>query len=125
MSWEIMRTETGPCECGEGTETFTFEMDDWNRTRSSTEIHCPKCREKKQRQIEAEQSRERKRDEHLQRARQLATERYLAQWLALFAGMTKKAAWERTPEGPAIRLWGRSTNASNTPAALTNTWSGV
>jgi hypothetical protein len=99
MSWEIMRTETGPCECGEGTETFTFEMDDWNRTRSSTEIHCPKCREKKQRQIEAEHAREKKRDEHLQRARQLATDRYLAQWLALFAGMTKKAAWERYTGG--------------------------
>ena len=31
----------------------------------------------------------------MQRAQQLATERYLAQWLALFAGMTKKAAWKR------------------------------
>ncbi len=99
MSWEIMRTETGPCECGEGTETFTFEMDDWNRTRSSTEIHCPKCREKKKRQIEAEQAHEKKRDEQLQQAQQLATERYLPQWLALFAGMTKKAAWERYTGG--------------------------
>ena len=105
MSWEIMRTETGPCECGKGTKTFTFEMDDWNRTRSSTEIHCPKCREKKQRQLEAEQTRERKRDEYLQQAQQLATERYLAQWRALFADMTKKAVWERYTGGagyPAI-----------------------
>ena len=92
MSWEIMRTETGPCECGEGTETFTSEMDDWNRTRSSTEIQCPKCREKKQRQIEAEQACDKKRDDLLQRAQQLMTERYLPKWLALFAGMTKKAA---------------------------------
>lgn len=99
MSWEIMRTETDPCECGEGTQTFTFETDDWNRTRSSTLIHCPKCREKKQGQIEAEQARENRRDEHLQRARQLAKERYLAPWLALFAGMTKKAAWERYTGG--------------------------
>jgi hypothetical protein len=99
MSWEIMRTETGPCECGEGTETFTSEMDDWNRTRSSTEIHCPKCQEKNQREIEAEQAREKKRDELLQRAQQLTTERYLPQWLALFAGMTKKAAWGRYTGG--------------------------
>jgi hypothetical protein len=35
MGWEVMRTETSPCECGESTQTFTFEMDDWNRTRSS------------------------------------------------------------------------------------------
>ena len=34
MSWEIMRTETGPCERGAGPETHTFEMNDWNRTRS-------------------------------------------------------------------------------------------
>jgi hypothetical protein len=99
MSWEIMRTETGPCECGEGTETFTFEMDDWNRTRNSTEIHCPKCQEKKQREIEAEQAREKKRDELLKRAQQLTTERYLPQWLARFAGMTKKAAWGRYTGG--------------------------
>ncbi|WP_157466893.1 hypothetical protein [Edaphobacter aggregans] len=99
MSWEIMRTETAPCECGEGTETFTFEMDDWNRTQSSTEIHCPKCQQKKQREIEVEQAREKKRDELLQRAQQLTTERYLLQWLALFAGMTKKAAWERYTGG--------------------------
>ncbi|MGD0445794.1 MAG: hypothetical protein ABSA39_17815 [Edaphobacter sp.] len=94
-----MRTETGPCECGEGTETFTFEMDDWNRTRNSIEIHCPKCQEKKQREIEAEQAREKTRDELLKRAQQLTTERYLPQWLALFAGMTKKAAWERYTGG--------------------------
>ena len=99
MSWEVTRRETHPCDCGAGTETFTVEMDDWNRTRSSTEVHCPKCREKKQREIDAERTREKKWDELLQRAQQLATERYLAQWLALFAGMTKKAAWERYTGG--------------------------
>lgn len=99
MSWEIMRTETGSCECGTGTETYTFEMDDWNRTRSSTEIHCPTCREKRQQQSEAEQARENLRDELLRTAKQLATERYLDRWLALFAATTKKAAWERYTGG--------------------------
>jgi hypothetical protein len=40
MSWEVMQTRTGPCGCGAGTETCTLEVDDWNRTRNSTEIHC-------------------------------------------------------------------------------------
>lgn len=99
MSWEIMSTETRPCECGAGTETFSFEMDDWNRTRSSTDIHCPQCREKKLRELEAEQAREKKRDDLLRRAQELATERYLARWLALFGGMTNKAAWQRYTGG--------------------------
>ncbi len=95
MSWEVVRTETRPCECGEGTETFTFEMDDWNRTRSSAEIRCPRCRGKKQREWEADQAREKRREELLRTAQQLVSDRYLAKWLALFEGMTKKAAWER------------------------------
>lgn len=99
MSWEIMSSETHPCECGAGTETFTFEMDDWNRTRNSTEIHCPQCRDKKRRELEAEEMRERRREDLLERARQLATERYLPRWQLLFAGITKKAAWERYTGG--------------------------
>jgi hypothetical protein len=95
MSWEVMRTETGPCECGEGTQTFTSEMDDWNRMRSSTEINCPKCKARKQQQWEANQVREKRREELLRTAQHLASDRYLARWLALFDGMTKKAAWER------------------------------
>jgi hypothetical protein len=95
MSWEIMRTETHPCDCGGGTATYTFEMDDWNRTRSSTEIHCPQCREKQQQKQTADWERERRRDELLERAQRLVAERYLSQWLTLFADTTKKAAWER------------------------------
>lgn len=99
MSWEVMRSETGPCECGEDTETFTFEMDDWSRTRSSREIHCPKCREKKRKEWEADQAWEKQRDKLLHAAQHLASDRYLARWLALFEGMTKKAAWERYTGG--------------------------
>jgi SEC-C motif len=35
----------------------------------------------------------------LGKAQELATERYRAAWLALFAGMTKKAAWQRYTGG--------------------------
>ena len=94
MSWEAMRTETTPCECGEGTQTFTSEMDDWNRMRSSTVIHCPKCRDRKHQRLEENQAQEKRREDLLHTAKCLASDRYLARWLALFHGMTKKAAWE-------------------------------
>ena len=61
MSWEVMQTETGLCACGAGTETYTLEMDDWNRTRSATEIHCPGCREKQQQELAADKRREERR----------------------------------------------------------------
>jgi len=89
-----MSAESRSCQCGAGSETVTFEMDDWNRTRTSSEIHCAQCQEKKQRELEGEEARERRRDELLESAQQLATERYLSRWLALFGGMTTKAAWQ-------------------------------
>lgn len=99
MSWEVMQTTTGPCACGAGTETYTVEMDDWSRTRSATEIHCPVCREKREQEAEADRKREDRRDRLLLRAQQLATERYRARWLELFTDMTKKAAWQRYTGG--------------------------
>jgi hypothetical protein len=35
---EVMQTRTDPCDWCAGTETYTVEVDDWNRTRNSTEI---------------------------------------------------------------------------------------
>jgi len=99
MSWEVMQTKTGPCACGAGTETYVLEMDDWNRTRSATQIHCPGCRKKREQELAADQRREDRRDELLRRAQELAMERYSVQWLSLFAGMTKKAAWQRYTDG--------------------------
>jgi hypothetical protein len=99
MSWEVMQTTTGPCACGAGTETYTLEIDDWNRTRSATEIHCPVCRERREQELATDRKREEHRDWLLQRAQELATERYRAAWLALFAGMTKKAVWQRYTGG--------------------------
>jgi hypothetical protein len=94
-----MQTKTGPCACGAGTETYTLEMDDWNRTRSATEIHCPACREKRAHELEIDRRREKRRDRLLRSAEELATERYSSQWLDLFTGSTKKAAWERYTGG--------------------------
>jgi hypothetical protein len=99
MSWEVMQTGTRPCECGSGTETYTFEIDNWNRSRSSTEIHCPNCRQKAERESEADRKREERRYWLLCSAQQLATDRYSTRWLKLFAGKTKKAAWQRYTGG--------------------------
>lgn len=45
MSYEIMMDEIQECDCGRGTQRYVFEMDDWNRTRSHTEVFCNFCNE--------------------------------------------------------------------------------
>ena len=95
MSWEVMRSETAPCECCAGTVTYTFEMDDWNRTRNGREIHCGTCQEKDRLRVEAEHARQITRDSLLEEARRIATERYLERWLKSYASLSKKAIWKR------------------------------
>jgi hypothetical protein len=115
MSWEVMQTRTGPCDCGAGTETYTLEVDDWNRTRNSTEIHCPTCLSKREQEFEADQNREDRRARLLGRAQQLVSDRYCSRWLDLFAGMTKKAAWLRYTGGvgyPALGTFYQHVNDS-------------
>ena len=81
MSWEVMKTETGPCECSEGTQTFTSEMDDWNSDAEfDRDSLCPKCRYKEQQPREADQAREKRREELLHTAQHLASDRYRAKW---------------------------------------------
>jgi hypothetical protein len=99
MSWEVMRSETGPCRCGQGTETFVMEMDDWNRTRSHIDVHCPTCRENNKRALDAHNERSERRQELHDKAQELAIERYRDQWLAPYAGLTKKQAWQRYTGG--------------------------
>lgn len=41
-----MSSRTTECYCGKGSITHVTEMDDWNRSRSSTLIHCPDCLKK-------------------------------------------------------------------------------
>jgi hypothetical protein len=96
---EVMQTRTDPCDWCAGTETYTVEVDDWNRTRNSTEICCPNCLSKREQQIDADQEREERRIRLLGRAQQLLLDRYCSQWLELFAGKTKKAAWLRYTGG--------------------------
>lgn len=99
MSWEVMRSDTEACACGKGTVTRIMEMDDWNRTRSSTEIHCPECRKKDEQAAAARAEREAKNDNLYDAALQLAKQRYLDQWLALYSQVSKKEAWQRYTGG--------------------------
>jgi len=69
-------------------------MDDWNRTRSSKEIHCSKCKQKESKRLRAAAARERRREELLFKAKQIATNRYQKKWLVLFDLLSKKAAWK-------------------------------
>ena len=110
MSWEVMRSETAPCECCAGTVTYTFEMDDWNRTRNGREIHCGTCQEKDRLRVEAEHARQIKRDSLLEEARRIATERYLELWLKSYASLSK-----------GIPRWVRSIPMSDIRAACRNT----
>lgn len=93
MSWEVMNEETKPCPCGKGTVTYIFEMDDWNRTRSSSKIKCPTCEARAVELSRLSIEREQKRERLLAKAIKTAEARYLARWLALFENKSKKEAW--------------------------------
>lgn len=99
MSWEVMRSDTEACACGKGTVTHIMEMDDWNRTRSSIEIHCPECRAKAELAAAAKAEREAKNEDLYNAALQLAKQRYLDRWLALYSTLPKKKAWQRYTGG--------------------------
>lgn len=93
--WEVARSNTDKCWCGKGTITYSMEMDDWNRTRNSREIHCPACLKKAQAEEKRRALKEKKKEALYRNARKIAIKRYLKAWLNLFVGLSKKAAWER------------------------------
>ncbi|MEI3609933.1 hypothetical protein [Pseudogracilibacillus sp. SO10305] len=95
MGWDIMSTDTYPCECGKGTYTEVREMDDWNRIRVHRTINCPICKLKAE-EIENKLIEERKRLDTLAREiKSYFKENYIEQWFAYFsAAKSKKAVWE-------------------------------
>jgi hypothetical protein len=93
MSWEEMVPQTLPCPCGKGSMTRHLEMDDWNRTRQWTEIHCEPCRLERKHRESREAAREQEKSALHEKAKHLAQERYLVKWLARFQGVSKKQAW--------------------------------
>jgi hypothetical protein len=99
MSWEVMSSDTKPCECGKGTVTHVMEMDDWNRIRNSMEIHCPDCRKKAARRADEQRRTEAQKERLYEQAKRLAIKRYLMQWLDGYEGLSSKAAWERYTGG--------------------------
>jgi hypothetical protein len=99
MSWDVIKSETTECACGKGTATFVVEMDDWNRVRNHTDIHCPDCLRKAAKDAEERQQKQAANEALYNEARMLATDRYQQKWLDLYSGLTKKAAWERYTGG--------------------------
>lgn len=93
MSWEQMSAEKKPCPCGKGTVTYYMDMDDWNRVRHYKSIECPTCKADAEEKSRQEMAREQERRKLLSEATKLAEERYLARWLAMYAGKNKKSAW--------------------------------
>jgi hypothetical protein len=93
MSFEVMWEDTDPCRCGRGTIISRFEMDDWNRTRRTSETFCPSCVQQDNLRLQAQHQAEKRREKYVQEARALAEKRYLQQWLHRFANCSAKAAW--------------------------------
>ncbi len=99
MSWEKMVPDIKPCSCGKGTITYITEMDDWNRVRNHKEINCPVCREQYRIKDDKDRAKDKKRDGLHFKAKNIAVSRYLDQWLAMFSGLNKKAAWQLYTNG--------------------------
>lgn len=125
MSWEIMSSDTKPCECGKGTVTHVMEMDDWNRIRNSMEIHCPDCRKMVARRADAQRRKDAKRERLFEQAKRLAIKRYLEQWLDGYNGLTSKAAWQRYTGGSGYQHSAPFTSTSSTRAVSPSICSGA
>ena len=92
MGFEQTNHYERECACGKGTEEIYTEMDDWNRTRSSTIIHCKECREKEERrktEIKKEFSRLRILTKEIT---QHFNENHMEQWLHVFITCKNKKA---------------------------------
>ncbi|WP_417494618.1 hypothetical protein [Maricaulis sp.] len=99
MSWEEIALHESPCACGAGLVETSVEMDDWNRIRRYTRIHCEPCR-KAQEEIQSQRdANNRQRETLLEEAKAIAGDRYLATWLGQFEGRTKKDIWQCITKG--------------------------
>lgn len=115
MSWEVTRTDTLKCPCGEGTYAVTHRSDDWGRCDETWSMNCPTCHATYQlvtfpgdykgvisdvrygwalkvRCAEADHLREQA-SSAATRAQDLAVARYRQQWLDTLNRTTKKALW--------------------------------
>ncbi|WP_055329396.1 hypothetical protein [Burkholderia pseudomallei] len=69
-------------------------MDDWNRVRNYRILNCPICKAEEEAQARAYAAHQEVVSAYAAKAKELARERYLAQWLELFSGKTKKACYQ-------------------------------
>lgn len=94
MGFEKMNHYERSCDCGKGTVEVYTEMDDWNRIKSHTTIHCEECRKEeklKEREINEERNR-------LNNLREEITkyfdQNYMEHWQSIFKNSkTKKEVY--------------------------------
>lgn len=92
MSWETDAAFSKPCECGAGIIQVTQRSNDWFQFEEHQDVQCPTCKA-----IRA--AVRQRRTELKERAKSLAEQRYLDDWLAQFEGMNKRQAWFQLTQG--------------------------
>ncbi|MFZ2539554.1 MAG: hypothetical protein WAX04_11720 [Oscillospiraceae bacterium] len=90
MGFEKMNQYEIHCDCGKGTFQIFTEMDDWNRIKNHSTIHCEECRKE-------EKLKERKINEERNRLNNLREEitkyfdqNYMEQWQRVFKNYKNK-----------------------------------
>lgn len=99
MSWDVCIDRTEACDCGAGTIRYVMEMDDWGRARDYRVFDCKRCEDAHAKVLRQREEAKAKRDQLLEAARRLASERYLERWLRRFEACTKKQIWQLLTEG--------------------------
>jgi hypothetical protein len=99
MSWDEIGRSESKCPCGKGKFVSISEADDWNRSRTRTQICCPTCQKKHEKALAIIHSHEAKGREARKSAEHKARERFLPVFENHFAGLSKKEVWERLHKG--------------------------
>jgi len=99
MSWEVTSRNEGPCRCGKGTVVTTTEADDWNRTRTVSDLKCPACYAKQLQAVSLVATHKREADRIKGEALDEAKKHCLPPFLARFLAKPKKQIWEEMYRG--------------------------
>ena len=95
MSWDEITREDRKCPCKKGRYVIVLEADDWNRMRTRTEIRCPACAKKNKQAMSMIRLHEEKAHKLRKVAETEAKQRFLANFLSQFKGLSKKEIWEK------------------------------
>jgi hypothetical protein len=99
MSWDEIGRSERKCPCGKGKFVSISEADDWNRSRTRTQICCPTCQKKHEKALAIIHSHEVKGREARKSAEHEARKRFLPVFVDRFTDLSKKEVWERLHKG--------------------------